>query len=426
MEPRPAATSPLPRFVAFALGAILAALCLTSEVLAQRDEAPPKEKDEKWREDPYTKNEDEAIKAAGYERIDRIKWDPRYGSDRIEQAIGDTKIRWIETEHFRIGCALKSWKIPGHERDVRKRIRDELKELKKKLPTVKPNAKSLDPWLRAHLYAQRLENLYTQFQELMGVTDADFVQDGARLGAKNMGRGPYMGLKQKFGVILFHKESNCSRYLTTFTDAAGTGPSRWYLAEPDMFVFATAADSLDGVYMDDTALYAHVTFHVLHNMIDGYRGFYYRGPFWWQEGIIHSFRRELSKEHNNFSHCEDKSERIFGITDWERRVYGAVDHEIFKPFADIWQQHDYKGTKFRDHLEIWSRVEFLRSFGDDKFGKFIDAMKGHQSAHGQPPRDEYLHQQQAKAIKELWGYESPEALDEAWIRWVKKEYRGKK
>ena len=225
-------------------------LAAAQPAYGQRDKKPPKKPEEEtWREDPYTDNKKAAIAEAGYQLLDRITWNEQFGSERVEKALGEVKIRWVETEHFRLGVCLPEIKVPNHPKEVKKRIRAELAELKEKMPKVNVKAKKLDPWLRTHIYALRLEKLYTDFLELVDATDESFPKAGKpdQPGPKSFGRGPFVGCKSKFNVLILTKEGDCRRFLTTFTGADGSGPSRWYLPDPhDGFVFCTAIKYTDG------------------------------------------------------------------------------------------------------------------------------------------------------------------------------------
>jgi hypothetical protein len=92
---------------------------------------------------------------------------------------------------------------------------------------------------------------------------------------------------------------------------------------------------------------------------------------------------------------------------------------------DLAERFDYEDFKFPDHLEMWSRVEFLRTKGDDKLGQFVDALKSCITAEGAAAPREYVLRVQKEKMQELWGLDF-ESFDAEWIRWAKKEYRGKK
>ena len=91
----------------------------------------------------------------------------------IDDFLQYVQILWIETPHFRIGINLPAYTVPM-DPVIRAKIRDELTRLAEKLPRVNPKARRLDPWLRAHLVAHRLEKLYAETQSLFGVKDEDF------------------------------------------------------------------------------------------------------------------------------------------------------------------------------------------------------------------------------------------------------------
>ena len=63
-------------------------------------------------------------------------------------------VYWIESPHFRIGLGLSPYKPKQGER---KKIRAELTEMATVLEEVNPKAKTIDTWLRLHIYAQRME-----------------------------------------------------------------------------------------------------------------------------------------------------------------------------------------------------------------------------------------------------------------------------
>jgi hypothetical protein len=402
--------------------AVAVTLALPHGAVAQK----PPATDDSFRRDPYTQNEPEALARAGYVRYHPIPWAERHDSARIEEALGIVEIRWIETAHFCLGSALPEWSLPP-AKEVRRRVQGELERLAERIPTVKPAVKKLDPWLRAHLYAQRLEELYAAFQALLGVTDASFPQPGAPAQDPPMGRGPYLGVRSKFGVLLFEKEADCGRYLSTFTQAPPNSPSRWYFADPhDGFVFATATSYSKGAFHDDTALFAHVTFNLAHNMIDAYRGYSYQVPVWWSEGLAHSLRRQVSTEYNNFTQVADQTERIFAIEDWERRVFGRVKFDLARPLRELAPMFDCRDVKFTDHLELWSRIEWLRATRPEALQRFVHLQKGRVDARGRAMPPDVLLRVQAESLREVFGFDDFDAFDAQWQEWVKKEYRNAK
>ena len=133
----------------------------------------------RWKIDPYTKNDPVRMKMAGY-----ISFGPfpfgEIGTKIVDTAHVDkhlsyARIIWVETAHFRIGSSLGRWSIPT-EIEVRRKLRAELERLKLKLGNkVNPKTRVLDPWLRLHLTAQRMEELYAEIQDWLGVEDSEFL-----------------------------------------------------------------------------------------------------------------------------------------------------------------------------------------------------------------------------------------------------------
>ncbi|HMQ23572.1 MAG TPA: hypothetical protein PKE00_13830, partial [Planctomycetota bacterium] len=97
-------------------------------------------KSDKWRIDPYTKNDPAAMEKAGYVRFHPMPFGEQAGvevsTEKIEEELGDAKVRWVETAHFRIGSTLPAFLIPASERKIKLKIEAELERLAKKLPNV--------------------------------------------------------------------------------------------------------------------------------------------------------------------------------------------------------------------------------------------------------------------------------------------------
>ena len=95
-------------------------------------------------------------------------------SEELQQQLGAGGLLWIETEHFRIGSELEKWKIPVRDK---KAYQAELERFAETWPEVDPKkTKSLDPWLRLHLMAWRMENLYAHVLATWGWTEEDFLK----------------------------------------------------------------------------------------------------------------------------------------------------------------------------------------------------------------------------------------------------------
>lgn len=413
---------------------IVQAAALVSALFAAPLVAQDDEPERKAPPDPYTEGREEALEALGYVRMGRLTWADDHDTARIEEDLGKLPFRWIETAHFRIGCALPKLDVP-RDKDDRKVLREELEELATRLPNLRPRSvRELDPWLRAHLFAHRLEKLYARFTEIAGVDDAVFPAEDAPFfrgdtppNQKWMGRGPYLGMKGKFLVLLCPTGAACTRYLRTYTEAlhGDEMPSRWYFDRADAFLFATAPDYGDGAFRTDRAMHAHVVFNVAHNLIDALKGYSYEIPAWWKEGLAHVLRREVSVEHNNYSEIDENSQRAYQTFDWDVKVRQRDDHGLVRPLGEILDLTRCTDFDLVDHAACWSRVSYLlEEYEPTAFATFLDRMKGQVDAQGAAPEPETLARLQREALQEAFGCDAAE-LDATWRAWMRRKYRGR-
>jgi hypothetical protein len=324
--------------------------------------------------------------------------------------------------------------VPRDKED-RKVLRDELEELAERLPNLRPRSvRELDPWLRAHLFAHRLEKLYARFSSIAAVEDgafpgedAPFFRGDAPPDQKWMGRGPYLGMKGKFLVLLCPTGASCTRYLRTYTEAlhGDEMPSRWYFDAADAFLFATAPDYGDGAFQSDRAMHAHVVFNVAHNLIDAFKGYSYEVPAWWKEGLAHVLRREVSTEHNNYSEIDENSQRAYQTYDWDVKVRQRDDNGLIRPLAGILDATRCTDFDLIDHAACWSRISYLLEAHEPAaFATFLDRMKGQVDSQGAAPEPRVLARIQREALQAAFERD-PDGLDDAWRTWMRRKYRAR-
>ncbi len=402
-----------------ALAALAAALLtLAGPARAQKT----KHKLPRWKIDPYTKNDPKAMKRAGYVSFGPFPIGDAHGTAEVEKALPKTKIRWVETAHFRIGSALPAWTIPFDPK-IKKRYRAELTELKKKLPRVNPRAKRLDPWLRVHLFAHRLEKLYADFERRLGVTDDDFPDKPSTLvNGKYMGEGKYLGMKQKYVVLMFSKLGDHIRYLSLFVGTTQRFAKRHHFKVFGSLLLCTAEEVDDGRLKNDVALHVHVIWNTTHNLVDGFRLYHVDIPVWFKEGLAHWYGRRVDPKWNNFDQNESSKADMRATWRWNVAVRRRIDSDRFTPFAEVARWRDYGQINFYDHMAIWSRVDFLMATrGDEGLRKFLFIIK-------EPPGNgmdlsaaKEILKRQRRAMQEAWGL-TPLSLDREWKEWVKKNY----
>jgi len=403
-----------------------AALALTMPALAQNK--PKSAQLPKWKIDPYTKNDPELIAKAGYESLGpfpfgNISDTPTQSSD-IESTLEYARILWIETPHFRIGCSLPTWSVP-QDSQTRKKIRAELSELKAKFTDINPKTRRLTPWLRTHLYAHRLEKLYAEVQELFGVRDEDFPASQRQVirseDQRYMGHGPYLGMRDKYLVLLLQEQGTYNQYLQTFIGRKTEFPQRWHFTDSGALLFAVSAACNDGELKHDTAMHCAVTFNVSQLLLDGFRHYSYDLPVWIREGWAHWMLRRVDPRWNNFDQQEGGVADMKKVWNWAPYARNLVISKgKFAPFAEVIKWRDFGNFTFNDHVATWSRFDWLMSQGPEKWQKFLFMVKGRVDANWTPDQTDLVGATR-QALREAYGL-STLNFDDRWATWVKATY----
>ncbi|MFM1871153.1 MAG: hypothetical protein RL398_575, partial [Planctomycetota bacterium] len=123
--------------------------------------------------DPYTGKDEALMKAAGVVGYGPFAWADGKTTADVDKVLGEGRVLWMETAHFRLGLNLKSAPLPENSKP-KKALLAEVAAIHEVLPKVAEKPKKIDPWLRLHLAARRCEKAYADIQALLGVTDADF------------------------------------------------------------------------------------------------------------------------------------------------------------------------------------------------------------------------------------------------------------
>ncbi|MEZ5988582.1 MAG: hypothetical protein R3F30_05575 [Planctomycetota bacterium] len=403
-----------------AAAALLALAAGPARLAAQGDDLP------KWKIDPYTRMDPKAMERAGYVSFGPFGFgeinERAVPTDEIEKELGEPHILWVETAHFRLGSSLERWPIPV-DRETRTKLRAELEELAEKLPRINERTRVLDPWLRVHLFAHRLEKLYADWQKRLGVTDASFPdKPNSSVDGKYMGEGRFLGQKEKYAVLLLQKESDYTRYLRTYIGMAQTFAKRHNFKMTDMLFFGTAAELYEGSLRHDTSMHCHVYFNVVQQLINGYRHYNFDFPVWFKEGVGHFYGRGVDEKYNNFDQNESTSADVRKTWNWKPKVRALVvaGSDKVTPWAEMFQWRDYGQITFTDHMVLWSRVEYLIGLGDDKFAKFLFAVKDAADPNRPGGRADVLDVQR-EAFRDAWGG-NVVVLEEKWKEYVKTTY----
>jgi hypothetical protein len=373
--------------------------------------------------DPYTRGQAEALAKAGYKSFGPFAWGAKHDTKELAQTVGGVAILFVETPHFKLASSLKSYECTNDKRE-NERVAAELKRLKARLPRIEVRERDLDPWLRVHLYAQRLEELYADFERRFGVSDADFALDAEGKMPPGMGEGPFLGQKEKFTVLLAEKNSTLARYVKRYFDADEERCFRAQFKEGGWFFGITAESrQTDGAYLD-AALHCVLVEGMVHNLIDAFRNEGWRVPPWFKHGAAHGFARTIDERWFLFGGNELVQSREEEYWVWEPRVFGLVSNKAAPPWTESLTWQDQNSLSGHAHMVVWSRVQYLFQLRNGKQREFLMALTE------RPPDSETgfdgraSPDRQNKALVAAYGSDA-EALDAAWARWVQKTYAKK-
>jgi hypothetical protein len=364
--------------------------------------------------DPYTKNDPATLKRAGYVSYGPFRFGDDHTSFHVGEALGGVPLLWVETEHFRLGSSLDKIDYPS-ERKEKKRLEGELDRLREKLPRLKRKVKEIDPWLRLHLYAQRLEDLYTDFCKRLDISPEDFPEKTKE------GAGPYLGMPEKFAVLLCEKKSSFGRYTATYLGQSVQAPYRYHHAKTGIVFYGTSMGFLGGGYDNDSALHCSLVSGLVKNFVNSAFGYEPDIPFFWREGLAHWFTREVNINYSFFTATTSKLSRVRVDEQWRPKVRARVGHEIYPPSQDMIQWDDPDELGLADHMILWSRIDYLMARNDGLLGKLQRAFK-------KTALDPRTLLREAGAIDPFVSdfiqsaETTPAEFDEAWAKWVKKSY----
>jgi hypothetical protein len=389
---------------------------LASGLLAQvkppaRPKIPP---------DPYVGGDAGLMAKIGYTAVGNFPFGTGHGTRDIDELLGSEPLVWIETAHFRIGSALPALPLRatgdggGEWVD---RTRKELKRLAKVLPKVKAEAKDLDQWLRAHLIAMRLEDLYAEVQSVLGVKDADFPPapgDSRSEAASFRGLGPFLGMREKFTVLLLQRGSSHARYTNAHCKREIADPIRHHDIAFGSMYWGGTLETANGLFGSDLALHTHMVFNVAHNLYTCYRSYSHDPPAWLPTGLAHWHSRRISPRFPTYDrkHDEDREQRT-SFWEWGKRVPGMMKNDTFEPLEVFLNRHNAGEFGIEQHIQSWALADYLIQSRKDAFAKFVRACKDPLHAGHKWPEPSEVSRQQRDAMKTMMAT-TPAELDAAW------------
>jgi hypothetical protein len=331
----------------------------------------------------------------------------------VDQSLGGKDIYWIESAHFELGMVVGPHKVGP---DESKKVRAELAELAEVLPEVDPKTRVLEPFMRTHLYAFRMEKMWKRFLELMRVEESDFPPSGAVWiqGTPYWGEGPYAGMKSKFELLLLPTASDQVGFLMQQFGLSIQRTQRWHdLARGSLIVVTNVSEN---ELYEDEKIHGHLVFNMSINLLDGFKHYSYDTPCWLREGLGHFMEREINPRFNTY----DASEGSLGVKvnkeDWDSEVKSLIAAGKAPRVSEMTALKTYAEFEMRHHYACWSMTRFMVATNPEGYGCLNKTLHGRKRADGMPESEDQLDAQRA-AFPECFGMTYAQ-FDEAWRAWA--------
>ncbi|MFT4515325.1 MAG: hypothetical protein ACI91B_004039 [Planctomycetota bacterium] len=325
--------------------------------------------------DPYTEGKQAILTKANYVRFAPFQFGGNHTTGEVEALLGHKNIAWIETKHFRLGCSLSPLKAKSPAVWGKKwgaSLKRELTTLRKRIPSIK-KPKVLDPWVRAHLFAHRLEKLY---DDVSG--NLELGRNGDEVDQEIV-VGPYLGMTEKAAVLLLQKRSDHARYTRAYHGREMGDPIRLHDGHFDCMYWGASEETAENLFASDFALHTHVTYNVAHNLYSGYRTFRRPLPAWLITGLCHFHARQISPRfptHDRPSTEDGGGSKHSAFWKWDERIGGLVKNEALEPLDKLFDRKSSHDFEVEQHMHAWSVVAFLAEHHKAKLFRFVHLVKG--------------------------------------------------
>ena len=369
------------------------------------------------RQCPYCEGDPERMAAAGI--VSHGGFPVGKGTTAtVDEQLAGFDVFWIETAHHAIGLEVAPYKVPAKERD---RFERDLAELRVALPAIPEKIRSLDPWLRGHLYAHRVEKLYAWMQETLEVTDEVFPQrtDGKFDPAQGyFGMGPFLGMARKYEVLVMTSQASCSQWLLENYGIKTKFAQRWHEAERGALMLVTHLG--EGGRRVDEALHAHLTYNLVQNYLNGYKHYSYDKPVWMLQGLAHWAERQVSRRYNNFDSGEGSAGERTTKENWEPPTRKLVAGEKAPSLGALIRMRSTGEMDLERHFVTWSMFDYLQRQHPGAVGKLLNAVSGLMTAEYMPDGGR-VGEATREAFREHLGMTTV-AFEQRWRAWVLETY----
>ena len=379
--------------------------------LAAQKEKPPRNAPENC---SWCRGDRETMRGAGIVSHGGFEFAAPPGTTAsVDQFFGGKDIYWIESAHFKLGLCVGIHKVGP---DEAKAVRAELTELHEVLREVDPKAKVLDPFMRTHLYAHRVEKTWKRFLELMQVEESIFPQLGDvwLIGTPYLGEGPYIGMKGKFELLVLPTAGDQVPFLKKQYGLSITRTQRWHDLTRGSLIVVT--NVMENELFEDQKIYGHVVFNLSINLLDGFKHYSYDTQCWLREGLGHYMEREINPRFNTY----DASEGSLGVKvnkeDWDEEVKQLITAGKAPRVAELTGLKTYAEFEMRHHYACWSMTKFMITTNPQGYGCLNGMLHGRKRADGMPDAENLLDVQRT-AFVECFGMTYPQ-FDEAWRVWA--------
>jgi hypothetical protein len=366
---------------------------------------------------PYCKGDPALMQKASIVSHGGFEFGKEESTAKVDGVLPSVDIRWIESKHFELGVALGPHKVKPEEKD---KLRAELTRLQAVLPTVDPKSKVLDPWLRAHLYAQRAEDTWNRWLEIFQVKESDFPPQGYvwDMHAKYMGIGPYLGQNGKYEILIVPNEAALQQYLQSQFGLLVKKSQRWNLPPRDTLsvTIGTGTEQL----REDEGLHGHLVFNLAINLLDGFKHYSYDTPIWIREGLAHFMEREVTQRFNSFDSGEGATAEISRKTNWQAEVRKLLAAEKLPRLAEMLSMREFSDLTLPRHYASWAMTDFLIRTKPAEYARFNDALHGIMDDKGYPDSSNLLEVHREK-FREIFGWSYAD-FDRAWMEWIGLNY----